>query len=335
MERTSLLNIMEIDTVDELESIRDEWTELFSRCASATPFQSPQWLIPWWNHFGNGRLMCLTVRIEGRLAGIAPLYLGFNKTEKKKEIFFIGTGISDYLDFLFEPGIELIGTEIVFNFLLSSSVNWDRCDLQEIKESSPTLAIDSGLSKRKEKHGICPVLKLPGTFEQYLKSLPSGYRTRVRRSQKTLEKEGKVKIEKAGRDNLNECMDALFRLHRARWEMEGQKGVLADKRIQAFHSELAKGMLEAGMLRLYRLKLDGRDIAAVYGFAKSKRFYSYLGGFDPEFLKLSPGRVLMAKVIEDEINSGIEEFDFLRGEEKYKYVWGALDRINYRLIIER
>lgn len=47
---------------EDLEFLRAEWSALLLRCPAATPFQSPEWLIPWWRRFGSGRLLVLVLR---------------------------------------------------------------------------------------------------------------------------------------------------------------------------------------------------------------------------------------------------------------------------------
>jgi CelD/BcsL family acetyltransferase involved in cellulose biosynthesis len=89
-------------------------------------------------------------------------------------------------------------------------------------------------------------------------------------------------------------------------------------------------MLEAGLLRLNVLRLDGRAVAVYYGFTHRERAYYYLGGFDPEFSALSPGTLAVAYAIEQALAEGVKTFDFLRGDERYKYLWGAEDTFTYR-----
>ena len=48
----------------------------------------------------------------------------------------------------------------------------------------------------------------------------------------------------------------------------------------------------------------------------------YNSGFHPEAAALSPGLVLLAYVVRDAIGRGRRRFDFLRGEERYKYEFG-------------
>ena len=87
-------------------------------------------------------------------------------------------------------------------------------------------------------------------------------------------------------------------------------------------------MLDAGMLRLYLLRIGGSTAAAYYGFTVNRSAYAYLSGFHPKFAALSPGTQIVAHAIEEAVREGAREFHFLRGGEAYKYAWGAIDRPN-------
>ncbi|MEN3355357.1 MAG: hypothetical protein V7640_3515, partial [Betaproteobacteria bacterium] len=115
----------------------------------------------------------------------------------------------------------------------------------------------------------------------------------------------------------------------------GMGGVLCDPTVQQFHRAAASGLLSRGVLRMYALRLGGRIIGGYYGFQHARRAYAYLGGFDPEFERYSPGTVLIGHAIEEAIREQADEFDFLRGCEAYKYTWGATDRPNYRKTLTR
>ncbi|HZR45392.1 MAG TPA: GNAT family N-acetyltransferase [Candidatus Manganitrophaceae bacterium] len=100
-----------------------------------------------------------------------------------------------------------------------------------------------------------------------------------------------------------------------------------------FFSEAAAGFQKRGCLRFYALRSCGKIAATLYAFAWRGRMYGYLGGFRPEMARCSPGTVLIDHVLEAAIGEKLREFDFLRGREAYKYLWGSRDRINYRLIV--
>ncbi|HJU91653.1 MAG TPA: GNAT family N-acetyltransferase [Pyrinomonadaceae bacterium] len=144
-----------------------------------------------------------------------------------------------------------------------------------------------------------------------------------------------VQIECAGDHNFAELFDAFVKLHEVRWRMNDMPGVLCDENMQSFHREAATGFLANGALRLYALRINRRIIAAFYGFHHAARTYYYLGGFDPEFKQYSPGNILIAHAITEAIREGAREFDFLRGQEDYKYRWRAIDRTIYRKRVTR
>ena len=93
-----------------------------------------------------------------------------------------------------------------------------------------------------------------------------------------------------------------------------------------FHRLLAKRFSEKGWLHLAFLKIGDQEVAAEYTFKYLDTLYSYQCGFDSAFGKNNVFKVLRSYVIEDAIQSGIKEFDLLRGEEPYKYDWGAVTR---------
>src|SRR3954465_2286394 len=57
-----------VQTVEHLVRLLPQWWALWDRCPSATPFQSPAWLPPWWRVFQPGELLIVTVRQDDRLA---------------------------------------------------------------------------------------------------------------------------------------------------------------------------------------------------------------------------------------------------------------------------
>src|SRR5947209_2989746 len=90
---------LEAETIGDaegLESLRPAWRELWQRVRTGSVFQSPDWLIPWWRHFGPGRLLCIAVRRGKDLVGFAPLY----QEEDSRRLLPVGISLSDYLDVL-------------------------------------------------------------------------------------------------------------------------------------------------------------------------------------------------------------------------------------------
>jgi CelD/BcsL family acetyltransferase involved in cellulose biosynthesis len=81
---------------------------------------------------------------------------------------------------------------------------------------------------------------------------------------------------------------------------------------------------------MYATRVNDRIVAVFYGFAHGGSVYYYLSGYEPELEKLSIGTLIVAHAVEQAVHDGATSFDFLRGAEEYKYMWGAKDRMNRR-----
>jgi CelD/BcsL family acetyltransferase involved in cellulose biosynthesis len=326
----SKLGVQVINSLPELEQREPEWTELWSRCA-VTPFQSPAWLLPWWRHVGEGELLTLTLRLHGRLVGVAPLYIYPHPQTSVRHLFLLGTGTTDYLDALFEEGLEHEGTVAVLTGLDELRDQWDVCDFQQLRPGSPLTQVEcpSGWTDVTSHHEPCPVLRLSDTVEGLDGCLPARIQQNVRYYWRRAQKAGEVSVERATEGTLEMFLGELLRLHQARWQARDMPGVLAHDGVQQAHQETVRALHALGALRLYALKLNGNVIATYYGLLDARglerRAYYYLGGFDPEHKALSPGTLLIHHAIQEAVEEGAVSFDFLRGQEKYKYLWGAED----------
>ncbi len=313
--------IEEITEIRHLHALVPEWDRLWERLPACTPFQSPAWLLPWWRHvFAGGKLWALALRSNGRLAGLAPFFI---YGMRERTVAVLGAGISDYPDVLVEPE----SAAAVFEHLARRASEWDVCNFQDLRPDSPMLAgaAVSKLESRAVNCSVCPVIPLHGVAAEVA---PRG----LRRARRRLEKIG-ARFEEAGADTVDEFMEALFRLHTARWQSRDEPGMLSEGQLREFHREAACALARRGMLRLYGLRAGGRLLAVLYGFAARGRFYAYLSGFDPAAEWFSPGGALLAMAIERSIAQGLGAFDLLRKRESYKYLWGAEEQANRRLLV--
>ena len=251
------------------------------------------------------------MRDGGELIGFAPLFCW---GVEAPTVSFLGAGISDYGDLLFAPGCEKRCSDALWKFLDQQKTTWHVIDLQEVRGESALLEGQKVQDCSVQKCSVCPVLDLatwPG-------SMDSRQRTDWRRALNRLRKNSELRFEMTG--DIGE----FLRLYEARW------GAM-DGALQRFHREAAAQFCASGLLRLGVVRIDGGAAAAVYGFRTGDTLYCYLSGFDPAMAKQSPGAVLLGWMIEQAVAEGIKEVDFLRHPESYKYLWGARDRVNYRV----
>jgi CelD/BcsL family acetyltransferase involved in cellulose biosynthesis len=325
--------IQELITLGELQVLEGAWLDLWHACPAATLFQSPAWLIPWWRHLGGPGLWTLAFRQQGQLVGLAPLFICQTSTSAPRQLLLLGTGISDYLDILAKPGFETHVTTALFAHLAEAGERWDICVFHDLKPDSILRAnTPSGPWRMQEiPQSVCPVLSLPEKVEALPTVVPHRTLEKLRYYRHRLEKTGSVCVERAAPENFEELFKTFLHLHSTRWSRQKSAGVLAGIALQTFHREAGLALLQLGALRLYALRASTQIIATIYCFHWRAQVLYYLSGFDPAFSQFSPGTLLIGHAIEEAIRESATEFDFLRGQEKYKYAWGAKDRPNYSL----
>ena len=311
--------------------IASEWADLWRRTPGATTFQRPEWLLPWIEVFSPREMIAIEVRHDRRLVGFAPLLIYPRETERV--LAFMGGGVSDYLDVLVEPECDL---QVIESMLKAIQVvaRWTTLDLTDLPQDSVLLRwATSGQmpGPAASQHDSCSALILPRTRTELLHCFSKRQRANLRNARSRLQKAGGGQVEVATPETLTEFLEDLFRLHTSRWVQVGQGGVLQDHSIKAFHLTSAPDLLGRGILRLHRLRLSGRTVAAIYSLFEQETVFCYLQGFDPEFADVSPGTQLMFSVMEDAVERGIRKFDFLRGQEAYKQHWQAQREPTYRI----
>ncbi len=282
----------------------------------------------------------IALRRGGRLIALAPHFIFVHPESGKRRVLFLGTPVADYSDLLVESPYRTVATRLILEHLAANHSRWDFLDFQQLQAGSPLLEADppSGLTSQTSVQEVCPVLHFHasnsaagGAAEEALKEVvPSRMLERLGCYRRRLEKRGLVILEQARLDTFSELFDRFLELHEARWRGRGQKGVLFDQHLQEFHRESAYRFLRSGLLRLYAIRSNCRIIAAIYGFADRRHSYYYLSGFDPEFRSFSPGTLMIGCAIEEAVAEGCLTFDFLRGREPYKFMWGAKPQHNYR-----
>ena len=295
----------------ELHALEPEWADLWSR-SSATPFQHPAWLLPWWDVFGTAFPRVAIVREGGRLDGVLPLY------ELPDKILPIGAGITDYQDALLDPSAN--ATEA----LLENAVQGAALPLHLI-DLPPWSALRNAVLPGWQGEAVaadpCPVL-------DPLRA-SAGQLRKLRMSRHRADRVGGWTVEVATTDTVVAMLDVLIELHTARWRGEG---VLADPAVRAFHRLALPRLLEAGLLWLCALRIGDAIAAVIYALRDPERVLFYLSGHDDARAFESPGTLLLGWMLE---HAGGRTAHFLRGAEGYKYAWGATDACNAQRIMMR
>ncbi|MDG4882747.1 GNAT family N-acetyltransferase [Mesorhizobium sp. WSM4884] len=300
------------------DDLEPHWWPLWSRSTSATPFQSPAWLLPWWRTFSPGDLSAIAIWSRNDLVGLAPLY-----REPRASgwlLLPVGISLSDYLDILCAPGREAEVSYVIAEAALS--LEWSKWVLPDLPAEAASLRFNlpNVAENRFPNHAACPVLSL-ARGETLARPIPSRRRRQLRRAERAAQRRGRVAIERYEADPRT-FMDQLVRLHNARWAGQGVLTHIA----QDFHRMALPRLAANGLARCWLIEIGDTVVGAYYGFHHRCRAYAYLGGFDPAYAAESPGAILIGTAITEAVREGAREFDFLRGRESYKYGWGAVDQ---------
>lgn len=327
-ESTHNLIITEYHEPSAFDTLAQQWNQLTALSSTNTPFLTRQWQKIWWSYKSDDRsLRIITVRDEsGKPCGIAPLY-SEKKNGAEKLMLLGSTDLCDYLDFIVAKDEEEHFYHTLLSYLVTTSTKQTTLCLNSVQQYSPTLAFFKEIAHHKgyvldiEVEDTAPSLNLPGNFEVYLKGLTKKDRHEIRRKMRRAEKEGIIAFKKL--DQLSQIMDTIPHfLDLFRKSMDKKDEFLNSER-EGFFIAMAEELSKMGWLELFALILDEKEIAYLLCFNYHDTLYLYNSAYDPDYSSISPGIVVITCCLEDAINRGIKRFDFLRGNEAYKYHFGA------------
>ncbi len=325
---------MQVEIISDSGALLDfanEWAAFASSQQDVTPFQLPIWLLTWWRHFGSGSLRVFVFRNPECLAAVPCFLLEWNGA---RQLTLMGSGISDYLDPLCAPP----QTDLVLDRLrrlLETSDDWDVCDWQDLGYETKLGALSAdGRQVQRRDEVQCSEAALSGNFDDFWQERPRHLRRNVRRYGEKAQQGGPLIFGVTSQADA-EPMDALVRLHTARWTARGETGMIEANRSSAFLADIARQFAAKEMLRIFSLRYRDQIAAVILAFVYERTIYGYLTGFDPAYQNLSLASVLLHDAIQDCCQRGIRAWNFCRGDEPYKTDWGAKPIRRCRLLLDR
>jgi len=304
-----------------------QWKEVLRRDPDRHIFATPEWNRVWWEEFGEGKdLFLLTMRRGDELVAIVPLY---RKHESGRKIlrFLGGIDLTDYLGPICDVEDRHDVAESLVSWLGKDAVEWDEFDAHNMPVP---FGFGEFLIERADRHGYrfeveqeetSAVLLLPQTWDEYLESLDPKERRELKRKIRRLSREvPDATFRTATEETLDVDLRYFIEMHRGG---EGHKGHFMRPEIATFFERVARSLMPLGWVRMDFLEMGGKPVASTFSFELGGTLYLYNSAYEPEVRRLSPGVVLVARLIEETIDRRLGSFDFLRGQERYKYQLGA------------
>ena len=325
------MNITAYKDSSAFDLLQSQWNALLQRAPINHVFYTWEWQKTWWDAYQPGELLVLACREGDLLVGIAPLFITESLGVRSAQI--IGcVDVTDYLDFLVDERYLSAVYSALAEYFVANRQDFDVLDFCNIPFDSPTTQILPGLLEacgfrtNVEQQEVCPIIELPGNWSDYLSLLDKKQRHEVRRKIRRVQGS-----EKAidwyivnGHHDLEDEVSQFVRLMAAS-DPEKEQFLQNDKNLRFFQN-IVPLLQKRGWLQMNFLTVDEERAAAYINFIYGNRVMVYNSGLDHrDYGDLSPGIVLLAYNIKHAIEQGFQYYDFLRGDEAYKYRMGGRD----------
>ena len=338
------MRIETIETIDRLTEIELDWDELYQADPHAHVYLSSDFLFSVAIRV-QGKFRIITAwSDDDRLIGLLPLMVTTqwdtsarclnNALDMLGHVFD-----ADYTGILCDPAFE---TPICRAFADEiSRMDFGRIILNYFSASASRLAAFTGafdpavfdtqanehrINDGQTNNLVCPYVDLPASFPEYLASLSSNSRQKLRRLLRQLDGDPSLTIKTTRPETYTQDVTILAKL----WYQKHveQKGKKRAARLADMFKEVVMLGLASGMVYLAILWRDGQPIAAQANYIdKVKReALFHVAGRDASVRDLSAGLMLQAHCIRWAIANGLRRFDFTIGDEPYKYSLGGVDR---------
>jgi CelD/BcsL family acetyltransferase involved in cellulose biosynthesis len=328
------------------EELETEWNDLLAESCSHVPFLRYEYLRTWWGTRGGGewpqdaRLVLITARENGRLTGIAPLFMA--EWEGAQRLLLVGSiEISDYLDIIARSTDMPRFCSEMLDYLKSEPqlAGWQHIDLYNVLETSPSIAslhdtaASAGLGYQLEPFRPALTIALPGDWETYLAGIDKKQRHEIRRKmRRAYSGEKPVRwyyVQDAS--TLDAEVEAFLHL----MSQDEAKARFLTPLMRENFWETMRCAFKAGCLHLSFLEIDGHKAAGYLSLDYLNQLWVYNSGIDATFIEYSPGWVLLGELLQWANENKYAAFDFMRGDEDYKFRFGAKKRDVMRVTISK
>ena len=300
---------------ERLSALEDAWHDIFRRTPEPTPFSSYEWFAA----LSRNLLRCdpevIVLTEDGQPRAILPALIDDGVIRS------LGDGrVTDLFDMVAEPGYERDLCAAIADAAQDQGLHVDLYPL-EARGRLAVLLAEMLQHVTVADADSCPLLELPGSWDGFLEKLGSKERHELRRKMR--------RVNGAALDVVEP--GEIHDLYRLMGLSNENKEKFMGSDMVAFFDDLVRRFGRREWLRARKLALGGRTAAMILAFALGRRIYLYNMGFDPAFRGLSPGIVAVALDIRSAISEGQRYYDFLRGDEDYKYRLGAGQRRTVRV----
>jgi CelD/BcsL family acetyltransferase involved in cellulose biosynthesis len=285
-------------------------------------FQCADFLNVWCDTIGQARHTAtkfVAIR-DDRGSPALLLSLGVERRFGVRILSFLDGGVADYnCPVLFPAGERLDAAVMkeVWEGLARISADFDVVVLEKMPEMVQDLKnpLVTQASQQFSNSGYFTTLQ--SNWVEFARRLP--YAQDSRRNLRRLSELGKVEFPIAATAEERARFLAAMVEQKSRRYVQ-TRGIDSFDRpgYRDFFREATSRLAERGILHLSALTLDGKILAAHWGYVVGSRFYYLMPSYEFEWNRYSPGRLLLHRLLEWSVENGLAIFDQGIGDEEYK-----------------
>lgn len=319
-----------------IEQLEPRWRALEAR-SNRSFFLSWSWIGSWLAELSRPPLL---VSVRGPGGDEIGLGLLTETTEIRKRVIrakqlnlhLSGESALDaitieYNGLLSERGLEeLVAGVMIAALQREPGLDWDELIVPGLADGDTNLFKESGLSPiRRAEASSCFVdlaaLRAEGVSnaDQYCATLGKSTRSQIRRSMRIYGEHGPLALDSAtSSTEAWAFLDEMAIHHEQKWRAHGG-GAFSNARYLSFHRRLIDSALPIGQIEVLRARAGDQAFGWIYNFIDRGRVLFYLSGFAiSDDNRLKPGLVTHALAIQRHLRAGMDAYDFMGGDNRYK-----------------
>ncbi len=189
---------------------------------------------------------------------------------------------------------------------------------------------ERGLLCRAVALSSAPVLRITGSWQEYCDSKRGKFWHNLNRSQRQIESQfGPLEFKVLERpEDVEKAFPSCLELYRANWtRLTSRSFFLSDSGGRFLH-DLMVELSREGKAEISRLEQRGELLAFSCALKMDSIYYFYVFATSkrPEFERFSIGKLFLRRLLESVFSRGMCAFDFMAGEEPYKFEWTRASR---------
>lgn len=300
-----------VKQIDFSES-KSIWDDAYKRNDIHAPFFDWRWHNDWFSILADGWNPYTLLTDDDIIVPFA---------RKESEcIWSGGEEIADYLDIIGSSEKKSIAWDHILTFLKQENIT--SLSLRNIPQNSPTISFFRNLeSTIIKEEDTTPQLSLPSSWDIYTESLSKKHRHELERKIRKFNREypdGQIIQSTHPSGDIHILLDLM--------EKDEDKKIFLTPTMELFFQKITETFSQDITLRY--IALGDKKIAATMGFITGGVTYLYNSGFDKECCA-NAGFYLKAMNLQHAIDNNIHTYNFLQGNERYKYELGAADFFVY------